>query len=80
MSTWWVVGWVIGVVVIALVAALVLIIAGLARQVTRQADEITEALNGTRVNTDALFAVKDTNMTIDRIARGLRRVRTGGAA
>lgn len=79
ISTWWVVGWVVGVVVIALVAALVLIIAGIARQVTRQADEITQALDGTRSNTQALFAVKNTNMAIYRITRGLRRVRTGGA-
>jgi uncharacterized membrane protein len=79
ISTWWIVGWGVGVVVIALVAALVLVIAGLARQVTRQADEITEALDGTRANTEALFAVKNTNIAIDRITRGLRRVRTGGA-
>jgi hypothetical protein len=79
ISAWWIVGWGVGVVVIALVAALVLVIAGLARQVTRQADEITEALDGTRANTEALFAVKNTNIAIDRITRGLRRVRTGGA-
>ena len=78
LSTWWIVGWVGGVVVVALVAALVLIIAALARQVTRQADEITAALDGTRANTEALFAVKQTNTAIDRITRGLRRVRTGG--
>ena len=79
ISTWWIVGWVGGFVVVALVAVLVLVIAALARQVMRQADEITAALDGTRANTDALFAVKQTNMAIDRITRGLRRVRTGGA-
>ena len=78
LSTWWIVGWVGSVVVIALVAALVLIIASLAKQVTRQADEITAALDGTRANTEALFAVKQTNLAVDRITRGLRRVRTGG--
>jgi hypothetical protein len=80
LSTWWIVGWVGGVAVIALVAVLVLMIAALARQVTRQADDITAALDGARANTDALFAVKQTNSAIDRITRGLRRVRTGGEA
>ena len=77
LSTWWIIGWVGSVVVIAIVAVLVLTIASWARQVTRQADDITAALDGTRVNTEALFAVKRTNLAIDRITRGLRRVRTG---
>ena len=78
-SGYWVVGWAVGLVVVIVAAALILTIASLARGITRQAGDIEAALDGTRANTDALFAVKTTNHTIDRIARGLRRVRTGGA-
>lgn len=75
----WYLGWAIGVVVVLLVAALVLAITATAERIARQADDITAALDGTRANTEPLFAVKTTNHTIDRITRGLRRVRTGGA-
>lgn len=74
----WYLGWAIALVVVLLVAALVLTITALAERIARQADDITAALDGTRANTDALFAVKTTNHTVDRITRGLRRVRTGG--
>lgn len=75
----WYLGWAIGLVVVLLVAALVLAITATAERIARQADDITAALDGTRANTEPLFAVKTTNHTIDRITRGLRRVRTGGA-
>jgi len=79
MSGWWIVGWVGGVVVIALVAVLVLTITALAGRITSQARDITTALDGARANTAPLFEVKGTNIAVDRITRGLRRVRTGGA-
>ena len=79
-SGFWIVGWTVGVVVVLLVAVLVLAITQLARDISRQADDITDALDGTRANTDALFAVRFTNLALDRITRSLRRVRTGGAA
>lgn len=79
MSAWWIVGWVGGVVVVALVAALVLTITALAQRITGQAEGITSALDGAREHTEPLFAVKQTNSAIDRITRGLRRIRTGGA-
>ena len=79
MSAWWIVGWVGGVVVVALVAALVLTITALAQRITTQAEGITSALDGAREHTEPLFAVKQTNSAIDRITRGLRRIRTGGA-
>ena len=79
LSGWWIVGWVGGVVVVALVAVLVLAITALAQRITSQAQDITTALDGTRSNTEPLFAVKATNSAIDRITRGLRSVRTGGA-
>jgi hypothetical protein len=79
VSGWWIVGWVGGVVVVALVAALVLTITALAHRITGQAEGITSALDGAREHTEPLFAVKQTNSAIDRITRGLRRIRTGGA-
>jgi ABC-type multidrug transport system fused ATPase/permease subunit len=77
VATGWIVGWALGVVVIALVAVLVLTITALAQRITRQAEAITEALDGARENTAALWDVRATNSTIDRITRGLRTVRTG---
>jgi hypothetical protein len=78
LSGWWVVGWIGGVVVVAAVAVLVLAITALARRIASQADAITTALDGAREHTTPLFDVRATNSAIDRITRGLRRVRTGG--
>ena len=78
VATTWIVGWVLGVVVVAVVAALVLTITALAQRIVRQAAATTEALDGARENTLPLWEVRTTNSAIDRIARGLRRVRTGG--
>lgn len=77
VSTTWVIGWALGAVVVALVAVLVLTITALAQRITRQAEAITQALDGARENTQPLWKVKETNHAIDRITRGLRRVRTG---
>ncbi len=76
----WIVGWVLGVIVVALVAVLVLTITALAGRITRQAGAITEALDGARENTTPLWEVRSTNHALDRITRGLRRVRTGSGA
>lgn len=78
-SGYWAVGWAVGAVVVVVAAMLILAITSIARGITRQADDITQALDGARGNTDALFAVKGTNHALDRITRNLRRVRTGGA-
>jgi hypothetical protein len=78
MSGWWIVGWVGGVLVVAVVAVLVLGITALAQRITTQAEDITSALDGARANTSPLFEVKGTNIAVDRITRGLRRIRTGG--
>ena len=77
LATGWYIGWVGGVVVVALVAALVLYITAQAQRITRQAVDITEALDGARENTIPLWDVRATNHTVDRITRGLRTVRTG---
>jgi heme exporter protein D len=73
----WYVGWAVGVVVVALVAVLVLAITARAQRITRQAHDITSALDGARENTLPLWDVRATNHAVDRITRGLRRVRTG---
>jgi hypothetical protein len=77
IATGWIIGWIGGVVVVALVAVLVLAITGLAGRITRQAQAITGALDGARENTLPLWEVRTTNHDLDRITRGLRRVRTG---
>jgi len=79
-SGYWVIGWAAGAVVVVVAAMLIIAIISLARGITRQADDITQALDGARANTDALFAVKNTNHALDRITRNLRRVRTGSSA
>jgi hypothetical protein len=79
-SGYWVIGWAAGAVVVVVAAMLIIAIISLARGIKRQADDITQALDGARANTDALFAVKNTNHALDRITRNLRRVRTGSSA
>jgi hypothetical protein len=63
--------------VVLLAASLLLAIIGLARRIIGQAQDITSALDGAQANTDPLFDVSQTNLAIDRIARGLRRIRSG---
>jgi hypothetical protein len=78
VATGWIIGWAIGLVVVLLAAVLLLAIIGSGRRIVRQADDITSALDGARRNTEPLFDVTRTNLALDRITRGLRRVRTGG--
>lgn len=75
LSSWWIVGWVIAFVVVAVAAILLLTAIALAERIERQADTITEALDGTRANTDALWAVKSVNLNLDRVVRGLAAAR-----
>lgn len=74
----WIIGWALGAMVVLIAAALLLAIIGVGRRITRQAEDITGALDGARANTEALFDVTRTNLAIDRTTRGLRIVRTGG--
>ncbi len=74
-STPWVIGWSIGGAVVAIAAGLLLAIIGLARRIVRQAGEIESALDGARENTSSLFAVSDTNATIERTTAYLRALR-----
>jgi hypothetical protein len=75
LSTWWYVGWAIAAAVVVIAAALLLAIIFLGRRIVRQADEITAALDGVRANTDPLWDVKQININIDRINRGLTAAR-----
>lgn len=77
ISVGWPIGWAIGVVVVLLAAALLVIAILQARQIARQADDITDALAGARENTAPMFDVTRTNLAIDQITRGLHRVRRG---
>jgi hypothetical protein len=77
LSQWWYVGWGVGLVVVLIAAVLLLAIIALGRRIARQADDITQALDGTRENTSPLFDVTHTNLALDQITRGLRTVRTG---
>jgi hypothetical protein len=75
LSTWWYVGWVIAGAVVVIAATLLLAIIFVGKRIARQADEITVALDGARANTDPLWGVKQININIDRITRGLAAAR-----
>jgi hypothetical protein len=75
LSAWWLISWMIGVVVVIIAATLLLTIIGLGRRIVRQADEITASLDATRRNTDPLWGVKQININIDRINKGLAAAR-----
>jgi hypothetical protein len=67
----WYIGWAVGLVVVLVAAGLLLLIIALGRRIAREAADITRALDGTRVNTDALWEVQATNHAIDRTTRAL---------
>jgi hypothetical protein len=75
LSFWWYFGWVAGALVVVIAATLLLAIIFLGQRIAHQADEITEALDGTRKNTDPLWGVKQININVDRITRGLAAAR-----
>ena len=77
LSTWWYVGWAAAAVVVLIAATLLLAIIGLGRRITRQAEEITSALDGARRGTDELWEVRRTNLLLDRIVHGLKVTRSG---
>lgn len=76
-SSAWIAGWGVGAAVVAIAAGLILTIIGFGRRIVRQAGEITEALDGARTKTSSLFAVAETNATIERVTAQLRAVREG---
>ena len=73
----WKVGWGISGLVVAIAASLLVTIIGLCRRIVGQAEDITRALDGARVQSDALFSLSSTNDAIGSIAADLRTVREG---
>lgn len=73
-EAWWAIGWAVGAAVVVVAAILLLAIIAFARRIARQADAITEALDGARQHTEPLFDVTRTNLALDRITRGVRSV------
>ena len=71
----WVVGWSAGGLVVTIAAGLLLTIIGLGRRIARQARDIEAALDGARENTSPLFAVAETNATLERTTGYLRALR-----
>ncbi|HYF26660.1 MAG TPA: hypothetical protein VD931_13050 [Baekduia sp.] len=75
LSSGWYIGWAVGLVVVLIAAGLLLTVIALGQRITRQAQDITRALEGTQRNTQALWEVRATNHAIDRITRRLARAR-----
>ena len=76
-TTWWVISWVVAALVVVIAAALLFTIIALGRRIVRQADDIVEALDGTRENTNGLWDVTRINLALDQITRRLSTVREG---
>ena len=73
----WIVGWVVGVSVVVVAATLLVTIIAFCRRIVGQAEDITRALDSARENTNALFAVTNTNAAVASITADLRAVREG---
>ncbi len=71
----WTIGWVLGTAVVAVAGGLLAANIVVGRRIVRQAGDITDALDGARESTDALFALTDTAGSLERVTRGLRAVR-----
>ena len=75
LSGWWTFGWAFGALVVVIAAGLLLAAILLVRRITGQIDEVTDALDGARANTEGLWEVKRTNLAVARITRGLAKAR-----
>ena len=73
--TGWYVGFAIAAVTITVVVVLVGIILGLARIIARQASDITQGLDDSRINTMALWDVDVVNRSIVGINRNAAKAR-----
>lgn len=73
----WIAGWSIGGLVVAIAASLLVTLIAFCRRIVGQAEDITEALDGARVQTDVLFGLADTNRAVASITDDLRAVREG---
>ncbi len=73
----WVLGWGIGAAVVGIAASLLVTIIALCRRIVGQAEDITQALDGAREQTNVLFGLASTNASVASIASDLRAVREG---
>lgn len=73
----WVIGWGVGSAVVVIAASLLITIIALCRRIVGQAEDITRALDGARLNTNVLFDLTQTNAAAGSIAADLRTVREG---
>lgn len=74
--TGWYIGYVIGGVAITAVVVLVAIILTMARRIAVQAEDITKALDASRMNTQPLWDVAKVNMGLSGIVGSARAART----
>ncbi len=73
----WVIGWSTGAAVVGIAASLLVTIIALCRRIVGQAEDITQALDGAREQTNVLFDLPSTNAAVGSIATDLRTVREG---
>ncbi len=78
VTIWWMFGWAIGVLVVIVAASLIILIIALGRKIISQAEEITTAIDGARANTNALFDITKSNLSVEQVTRGLVNARGGG--
>ncbi len=74
-SSAWTIGWLGGTAVVVVAGGLLVTNILVGRRITRQAGDITDALDRARESTDALFALTDTAASLERVTRGLRAAR-----
>lgn len=72
--------WALGALVVAIAASLLITLIAYGRRIVRQADEITESLDRTARNTDAMFALAGVNNLVEQATDQLRNVREGASA
>ena len=77
MAKGWVIGWGVGAGVVGIAASLLVTLIALCRRIVGQAEQITQSLDRSREQTDALFALTTTNAAIGSITSDLRAVREG---
>ena len=73
----WVIGWGIGALVVSIAASLLLTIIALCRRIVGQAEDITQALDHSREQTNILFGLSATNAAVGSVTADLAAVREG---
>lgn len=76
----WTIGWLGGAAVVVTAATLLVTIIGLARRITRQAEEITAALDGVELHTRPLWKVSEVNAALSQVVDRLSPAADGQAS